>query len=121
MTENISVKVQAGARWRPPSSSTCMAYSNVGTWIPSNINILELQRLSFQDLEIIIIMLLAPNNGYISYLRHYKLSLLSLVTLYLNQWYIHIWYQKKAWLTDFTADTKFDITIVEFVLQVKIS
>ena len=33
----------------------------------------------------------------ILYLRHYKLPLL---TLYLNQWYIHIWYQKKAQLTE---------------------
>ena len=42
----------------------CVAYSNVCTWIPSNTNTLELQRLSFQDLEIIMIMLLAPNDGY---------------------------------------------------------
>ena len=49
------------------------------------------QRLSFQDLEIIMIMLLAPNNRYMLYFRHYKLSLLM---LYLNQ------YQKKARLTE---------------------
>ena len=64
-TENIEVKVPARARWRPPFSYMCVPYSNFCTWIPSNTNTSELQRLSFQDLEIIIIMLLAPNNGYI--------------------------------------------------------
>ena len=58
-------------------------------------------------------MLLAPNNGYILCLGHYKLSLL---TVFKSIIYSYLVPEESSINRDFTADTKFDIRIVEFIL-----